>query len=87
MMDHSQTEDDATISSILGTLFSERTDEEAIPKGSERSDEEAIPKDSERSNEEAIPKSSERADKEAIVTVPVHRPIYGAAIRIHILHI
>ena len=70
MMDHSQTEDDATISSILGTLFSERTDEEAIPKGSERSDEEAIPKNSERSNEEAIPKSSERADKEAIATVP-----------------
>ena len=58
MMDHSQTEDHATISSILGTLFSERTDEEAIPKGSERTD------------EEAISKGSERADKEAIVTVP-----------------
>ena len=73
---HSQSEDEATISSILGTVFSvekeeaipmvsERTDEEAIPMVSERPNEEAIPMVSERSDEEAIPMVSERANKEA----------------------
>ena len=48
MMDHSQAEDKATISSILGTLFSERSDEEANTMLSERPNEEAITMVSER---------------------------------------
>ena len=39
---HSQTEDEATISSILGTLFSERSDEEGITMSSAKLDEEAF---------------------------------------------
>ena len=39
---HSQTEDEATISGILGTLFSERSDEKANTMLSERPNEEAI---------------------------------------------
>ena len=42
MMDHSQQRDDATISSILGTLFSERSDQEPTTMVSERADKEAI---------------------------------------------
>ena len=70
MMDHSQAEDDATISSILGTLFSERSDQEATTRISERTDEEAIPKGSERSNKEAFTMVSERANREAIAMSP-----------------
>ena len=70
MMDHSQAEDKATISSILGTLFSERSDEEAVTICSERSEEEAITTCSERSNKEAITMVSERADREAMVMSP-----------------
>ena len=62
---HSQTEDEATISSILGTVFSVEK-EEAIPMVSERPDEEAIPMVSERPDEEAIPMVSERSNKEAV---------------------
>ena len=81
---HSQSEDEATISSILGTVFSvekeetipmvsERPDEEAIPMVFERPDEEAIPMVSERPNEEAITMVSERSNKEA-VTMLSERP-------------
>ena len=53
-MDHSQTEDEATISSILGTLFSERSDEEAITMVSERSNKEGITMFSAKLDEEAF---------------------------------
>ena len=66
MMNHSQAEDKATISSILGTLFSERSDEEAVTRCSERANEEAITMVSERSDEEAITMVSERSNKEGI---------------------
>ena len=62
---HSQTEDEATISSILGTVFSIEK-EEAIPMVSERTDEEAIPMVSERSNKEAVAMLSERSNEEGI---------------------
>ena len=62
---HSQSEDEATISSILGTVFSVEK-EETIPMVSERPDEEAIPMVSERPDEEAIPMVSERSNKEAV---------------------
>ena len=63
---HSQTEDEATISSILGTLFSERSDEEANTMLSEGANEEAITMCSEKANEEAITMVSERSNKEGI---------------------
>ena len=77
---HSQSEDEATISSILGTVFSvekeeaipmvsERPDKQPIPMVSERPDEEAIPIVSERPDEEAIPMVSERPNEEAIPMV------------------
>ena len=62
---HSQSEDEATISSILGMVFSVQK-EEAIPMVSERPDEEAIPMVSERPDEEAIPRVSEGSNKEAV---------------------
>ena len=65
---HSQSEDEATISSILGTVFSVEK-EEVIPIVSERPDEEVIPIVSERPDEEAIPMVSERPDEEAISMV------------------
>ena len=68
---HSQSEDEATISSILGTVFSVEK-EETIPMVSERPDEEAIPMVSERPDEEAITMVSERSNKEA-VTMPSER--------------
>ena len=76
---HSQTEDEATISSILGTLFSERSDEEANTMLSEGPNKEAITRCclkeqkrkqlqwcSERPDEEAITMVSERSNEEAI---------------------
>ena len=69
---HSQSEDEATISSILGTVFSVEK-EETIPMVSERPDEEAIPMVSERPDEEAITMVSERSNKEA-VTMLSERP-------------
>ena len=42
MMDHSQAEDKDTISSILGMLFSERSDEEANTMVSESTNKEGI---------------------------------------------
>ena len=68
-MDHLQTEDEATIFSILGTLFSERSDEEANTMLSERPNEEAITMCFERANEEAITMVSERSDEEACTFV------------------
>ena len=62
---HSQTEDEATISSILGTLFSERANEEAITMCSEKANEEAITMVSERSNKEGITMFSAKLDEEA----------------------
>ena len=69
MMDHSQAEDKDTISSILGTLFSERSDEEAVTRCSERANEEAITMVPERSDEEANTMCTERSNKEAITMV------------------
>ena len=62
---HSQSEDEATISSILGTVFSVEK-EETIPMVSERPDEEAITMVSERSNKEAVAMLSERPNEEGI---------------------
>ena len=64
MMDHSQAEDKDTISSILGTLFSERSDEEANSMVTERSNEEAITMVSERADREAIAMSPATLDEE-----------------------
>ena len=61
---HSQSEDEATISSILGTVFSVEK-EETIPMVSERTDEEAITIVSERPNEEGITVFSAKLDEEA----------------------
>ena len=65
MMDHSQAEDKDTISSILGTLFSERSDEEANTMVSERSDEEANTMVSESTNKEGMTMFSATLDEEA----------------------
>ena len=65
MMDHSQAEDKDTISSILGTLFSERSDEEANTMVSERSDEAVITMDSESTNKEGMTMFSATLDEEA----------------------
>ena len=69
MMDHPQAEDKDTISSILGTLFSKRSDEEAVTRCSERANEEAITMVPERSDEEANTTCTERSNKEAITMV------------------
>ena len=70
MMDHSQAEDQDTISSILGTLFSERSDEEVNTMLSERTNKEAVTMVPERSDEEANTTCTERSDREAIVMSP-----------------
>ena len=71
MMDHSQAEDKDTISSILGTLFSERSDEEVNTMLSERTNQEAVTMVPERSDEEADTTCTERSDREAIAMSPV----------------
>ena len=64
MMDHSQAEDKDTISSILGMLSSERSDEEANTMLTERSNKEAITMVSERADREAIAMSPATLDEE-----------------------
>ena len=64
---HSQSEDEATISSILGTVFSvEREEETTVTMHSTKLDEEAITMFSDRSNEEGIAVSSAKPDEEGI---------------------
>ena len=79
---HSQSEDEATISSILGTVFpvekeeettaticSDRSNEEGITMFSERANEEGITMFSERANEEGIAISSAKPDEEGITMI------------------
>ena len=64
---HSQSEDEATISSILGTVFSvEKEEETTVTMCSDRSNEEGITMFSERANEEGIAISSAKPDEEGI---------------------
>ena len=62
---HSQSEDEATISSILGTVFSDRSNEEAITMFSDRSNREGIAISSAKPDEEGITMFSAKLDKEA----------------------
>ena len=63
---HSQSEDDATISSILGTVFSvEKEEETTVAVPSTKLDEEGIAKSSAKSDEEGITMFSAKLDKEA----------------------
>ena len=64
---HSQSEDEATISSILGTVFCvEKEEETTVTMHSTKLDEEAITMFSVKSNEEGIAISSAKPDEEGI---------------------
>ena len=64
---HSQSEDEATISSILGTVFSvEKEKETTVTMCSDRPNEEGITMCSDRSNEEGIAISPAKPDEEGI---------------------
>ena len=67
---HSQSEDEATISSILGTVFPvEKEEETTATICSDRSNEEGITMFSERANEEGIAISSAKPDEEGITMI------------------
>ena len=64
---HSQSEDEATISSILGTVFSvEKEEETTVAVPSTKLDEEGIAVSSAETNEEGITISSAKPDEEGI---------------------
>ena len=64
---HPQPEDEATISSILGTMFSvEKEEETTVTIPSTKLDEEGITISSTKSDEEGIAMSSTKSDKEGI---------------------
>ena len=64
---HSQLEDEATISSILGTVFSvEKEEETTVTTPSTKLDEEGIAISSAKSDEEGIAVSSAKSDEEGI---------------------
>ena len=64
---HSQSEDEATISSILGAVFSvEKEEETTVTMPSTKLDEEGITISSAKSNEEGITISSAKSDEEGI---------------------
>ena len=64
---HSQSEDEATISSILGTVFSvEKEEETTVTMFSDRSNEEGMAMSSAKSDEEGITMFSDKPDEEGI---------------------